>query len=72
MNFTLKDSVGLIIGIVFAFFVFGNISSKTGYPRWYGLLMLIPILNVAVLLWFAYSAWPIEDDLLQLRFRNAK
>jgi hypothetical protein len=72
MNFTIKELAGLITSSVIAFFVFGNIFSKAGYPRWYGLLMATPFLNVAVLFWFAYAAWPIENDLLDLRFRSGK
>jgi len=52
--------------------VFGNISSKAGYPRWYGVLMVIPFLNIVVLLWFAYSARPIEEDVLKLQLRDGK
>ena len=72
MNFTIKEIAGLITTSVIAFFVFGNIFSKAGYPRWYGVLMAIPFLNVVVLLWFAYSAWPIENDLLKLQLRDGK
>jgi len=72
MNSTIKELAALIISIVTAFFVFGNISSKAGYPRWYGVLMVIPFLNIVVLLWFAYSARPIEEDLLKLQLRDGK
>ncbi len=72
MNSTVKDVVALIVGLIFAFFVLGNIFSKAGYPRWYGLLMVIPIMNIVVLFWFAYSGWPIEDELLQLQLRDTK
>jgi len=67
MTFTLKDWVALAVSSAFAFVVFGNISSKAGYPRWHGLVMAIPLLNLAALVVFAYSTWPIESELLQLR-----
>ncbi len=68
MNFTLIDFVGLAVSSVFAFIVFGNISSKAGYPRWHGLIMAVPLLNLIALVIFAYSNWPIEKQLLRLEF----
>jgi hypothetical protein len=70
MYFTIKDWIALVVSSLFAFFVFGNISSKAGYPRWHGLLMAVPFVNIVTLLVFAYSTWPIEDDLLQARFQQ--
>jgi uncharacterized membrane protein YhdT len=72
MDWTVKDSLGLAVGVVLAFFVFGNIFSKAGYPRWYGLLMAVPFLNVVVLVWFAYCDWPIEDKVLELEFSSSR
>jgi len=71
MSFTLMDWVGVAISSAFAFFVFGNISSKAGYPRWHGLVMAIPLLNLLALLIFAYSTWPIEGELLKSKFRSS-
>ncbi|MGA8271817.1 MAG: hypothetical protein WB919_09695 [Candidatus Sulfotelmatobacter sp.] len=71
MNFTLRDWLALAVSSVFAFVVFGNISSKAGYPRWHGLLMAVPFLNLIVLIFFAYSKWPIEDKLLTLELRGS-
>lgn len=65
MNFTLRDWIALAVSSVFAFAVFGHISSKAGYPRWHGLVMAIPFVNLIALLFFAYSTWPIESKLLQ-------
>ena len=67
MTFTWKDSVALVVSSLFAYVVFGNISSKAGYPRWHGLMMAIPLLNVVALMVFAFSTWPIESDLLKLQ-----
>lgn len=39
---------------------FTAIFHKAGYPAWYGLLMLIPGVNVGVLVWFAAATWPLE------------
>jgi len=72
MNSTVKFWIGLVAGIVFAFAVFGNIFSKAGYSRWYGLLTLIPGLNLVLLIAFAYSNWPIENELLKSQFNASK
>jgi hypothetical protein len=65
MTFTLKDWLALAVSSLFAYVVFGNISSKAGYPRWHGIIMAIPLLNVVALMVFAFSTWPIESDLLK-------
>ncbi len=72
MNFTTKDWIALAVSSVFAFAVFGNISSKAGYPRWHGLVMAIPLVNIVALLFFAYSTWPIESKLLQLELGSSE
>jgi hypothetical protein len=46
----------LIVG--FALLTVGRIFEKAGYSRWLGLTVMVPLLNIAVLVWFAYSDWP--------------
>ena len=47
-----------------------RICRKAGYPAAAGVLALIPVLNV-VLLWFlAFSEWPLEKELVGLRGRS--
>jgi len=72
MYWTLKDWVGLAVSSVFAFVVFGSISSKAGYPRWHGLIMAIPFLNLVALMVFAYSTWPIEEKLLKIELGKSE
>jgi hypothetical protein len=71
MAFTAKDWIELAVFSLFAYVVFGNISSKAGYPRWHGFVMLIPMLNVVAIVIFAFSEWPIETKVLELELRNA-
>lgn len=71
MAFTIKDWVGLVVSSLFTYIVFGNISSKAGYPRWHSFVMLVPIFNVVAIAIFAFSAWPIETKVLELRLRDA-
>ena len=40
-----------------------KIASKAGYSGVLSLLMLIPLVNFVVLLMFAFSEWPIEQQL---------
>jgi hypothetical protein len=46
---------------------FAKLFQKTGRSGWWGLCMLVPLVNLAVLLWFANSKWPIEVELERLR-----
>ncbi len=41
-------------------FAYWKIVSKAGYSGWLGLLILIPLVNVAFILVLALMEWPIE------------
>ena len=49
-----------IIGLVVQAAIFGTIFRKAGYSGWLGLLMLVPLVNLVTLLWFATAHWPLE------------
>lgn len=51
----------LILAIVFAVLVFGAIAKRAGFSRWFGLLMLVPLVNLAAIWIFAFSRWPALD-----------
>ena len=36
------------------------IARKAGYPGWYSLLMIIPVLNLVLIYCFAFARWPLE------------
>lgn len=36
------------------------IARKAGYPGWYSLLMIVPVLNLVLIYCFAFARWPIE------------
>lgn len=72
MTITAKDWIALALSSLFAYVVFGNISSKAGYPRWHGLLMAVPVVNLITLIAFAYSTWPLETRLLDSELRDPK
>jgi hypothetical protein len=52
--------IALVVGVVIAFW---QIFKKAGYPGAYGLLMLVPFVNVAALAFLAASEWPVIRDL---------
>ena len=68
MKFNVEGLVEAVIGIAFAVIVFGNILSKAGHSRRNGVAMAIPLLNIVMILWFAFSTWPIERKLLNTEF----
>ena len=47
-----------------------RITEKAGFPGAGSLLMLIPLANLFVLCFFAFSEWPIERDLREARSRG--
>ena len=53
--------------LVFQIWIMGTIAKKAGYSFWMGLLMLIPIANLIVLIMFALTKWPIEQELEHYR-----
>jgi hypothetical protein len=52
--------VELLIIVVVACFcgIQGKIFRKAGYSPWLCLLIAIPLVNLALMVWFAYSDWP--------------
>jgi len=49
----------LVIGIVVVIPAW-RICQRTGYPGWMGVLILIPIVNLVLLYFIAFSDWPVE------------
>ena len=47
-----------LLFLAFPLFVLGRIFSKAGYSRWLGLTMIVPLVNLIVLVWFAFADWP--------------
>ncbi len=56
-----------LIGLIFAIIIYWRIFSKAGYSGARSLLMLIPVVNLIIIIMFAFSEWPIERELNQLR-----
>jgi hypothetical protein len=57
MMLLLTGPVMLVFGAVLVF-PFWRIFSKAGFPGWYGLIMVVPLLNVLGLFYLALATWP--------------
>lgn len=52
---------GLIVFLLLAWafvVIFGRIVNRAGYPRWWLLTMIVPLLNLIMLWVFAFAEWP--------------
>ena len=56
-----------LIGIIFGIIIYWRIFAKAGYSGARSLLLFIPIVNLIIVIMFAFSEWPIERELNQLR-----
>ncbi len=54
------EQIMLLIFVAFWVYIWIRLVGKTGNNQWLGLLMLVPIANLVLLVWLAFSEWPIE------------
>lgn len=69
----LTGGVGLVVAIVVWLVVviaYIRIIQKAGYSGWWILIGLVPVVNVIMFLVFAYSRWPVQRELDELRART--
>jgi len=62
-TFVMFAVIFALAAVVLTLVVHWRIAAKAGYPGALSLLMLIPLANVVVMLVFAFSKWPIEEEL---------
>ena len=71
-----SSGAGAAIGIIIIFylavvvlFIVGwvKILSKAGYPGWWVLVGIVPLVNLIMFLVFAFSEWPIVREVRELR-----
>jgi heme/copper-type cytochrome/quinol oxidase subunit 2 len=48
-----------LVVIAFAIFCYWKIFAKAGYSGALSLLLLVPIANLIVVVWFAFADWPV-------------
>jgi hypothetical protein len=51
--------IGLAVGIFFLYLQ-ARIFGKAGYSPWLALLMIIPLVNLILIIWFAFAEWPVS------------
>ena len=68
------STTAIVVGGLFAVAIwvifliaYVKIISRAGYSGWWVLVMFVPILNIVMLLVFAYKEWPIQQELRELR-----
>ena len=61
------ELVVLLFILVIILLPYWKIFQKAGYSGWLAICMFIPIVNIVVLFWFAFSKWPIQVQLERLR-----
>lgn len=49
-----------VVVLIFEIYLMWRIAAKAGYPGAASLLMLIPVVNLIVFIYFAFAEWPIE------------
>jgi hypothetical protein len=62
----------VLLGFFLLVALWAQIFHKAGYSRSLVVLMFVPLLNVVVFLWFAFSEWPIETEFERLRMNQSK
>ena len=60
MSMGLFGSIMWLIMVVLIILPFWFIFSKAGYSRWLGLFMVVPIVNIVLLYYLAFSTWPSQ------------
>ncbi|MCC6416153.1 MAG: hypothetical protein IT582_09615 [Opitutaceae bacterium] len=55
------------MGILFTLSIGCTLISRTGYPWWLGLLMVVPLANVGLMLFLLLRSWPVEEELAERR-----
>ena len=50
----------IALGIVWVV-AWAEIFLKSGYNRWLCFTMIVPVVNLVVFLWFAFSKWPVYE-----------
>jgi len=58
-------AVILTLALLIAWKVF----TKAGYSGAMSLLLLVPVVGIGVMLWFAFTNWPVENEVKILRMR---
>jgi hypothetical protein len=50
-----------LVAFLLALVAFWKIFSKAGFPGWLSLLLIVPVVNLIVLYYVAFSTWKTEQ-----------
>lgn len=61
----MMGTMGIVWLVILALFIFvyWKIFSKAGYSGWISLLLIVPLVNLIVIIWFAFADWPVLKQL---------
>ena len=48
--------------IGFGLYMYWRIAGKAGWPGWYSLGLVVPVLNLVLMVMFAFKEWPVETE----------
>ena len=57
---------GLAFLVLFVYLQWRTVA-KSGHPGALSLLWLVPLVNIVMPIWFAFSEWPIEREVKRLK-----
>jgi hypothetical protein len=63
------EIVFIVLGIALPLAVGVTLVDKTGYNRWIGLLVVVPLANIGLLFFLLASTWPIHRELALRRLQ---
>ena len=64
--------VAIAASLALTIWPFWRIFSKAGFSGWLSLLTLIPLVNIAVLLYLAFAEWPVHRELNLLKQKSGR
>ena len=62
MNLEPAELIMVLFMWVLIILPFWFIFSKTGYSKWLSLLMAVPMINIIMLYFLAFSNWPSQGE----------
>jgi hypothetical protein len=70
--FGLPELLFLLVGGIVIIIPLWKVFSKAGYPGTLSLGMILPVVNIALLYFIAFSDWPVLQELKALRTPRAQ
>lgn len=60
----------MVVGLYWVvYFPYAVVFSRAGYTKWLSVLMLVPLVNIILMWWFAFANWTVRPgDKLKVEF----